>query len=122
MIQKKGQNWSLEATIVLGIFIVIFILSFVYLSFLPHSDSQELKKDSQKIITVLEKDLDLIDEYEINEESFNEIEEYSSGDLAERVGVNGDVCIVIKDMDGKTITLENGKKGIGIDEEYICGN
>jgi hypothetical protein len=122
MKKGKAQNWSLEATIVLAIFIVIFVLSFSYLTFLPKSDSEVLRQDSQQIISVLKNSLGLIKDSDVDDEVLKEIDELNSSELAELLGVSGDVCIILTDVDGNVITLEDGSFGVGFNNSLVCGS
>lgn len=119
---KKGQNWSIEAMISIAIFVVVVIVSLILINYIPSSDSKELADSSEKILISVENDLGLVKNYEVVKSTLDDYEGKTSSELAEELGVDGDVCITFQTLNGTIITLPNSKNGIGVGNDTVCGN
>lgn len=123
MFEKRGQNWSIEAIVVLMIFMVLLILSFFSLTFLPKGKSEDLVVASEKIDAMLEGDVGLVKDYKVDSEVLNDLNDLDSEELAEFFGVSGDVCISFKTLEGNRIRLDDGDSGLGIKgDDLECGS
>lgn len=118
--KKKGQNWSLEAMIAINIFAAVVIISFFLINYIPQDNSRDIVKSSDDLNVKIENDLKILNGNQIDKGEFQDLTEISAQELGQRLGVQGDVCISLKTLDGKEISGINSSVGIGNDS--ICGN
>ena len=122
MLLKRGQNWSIEMLISIGIFITILILTFVYIEKIPSTnDVRELDYKSKYAIASLKDDLKIVNSD--NEVDVDVLDKYLDSDLGEVIGIPGTVCINFESLDGdEVIQLDDLSYGIGVDNNFTCSS
>jgi hypothetical protein len=110
---KRGQNWSLEIMIALSVFIVIFVLTSVFMFYLPAQRANEFGSDTQQILGSLETDVGLYQGNVVDSDVARELDDVSCDELRDLLKISGEVCVHFEALDGSIIPLENGKLGFG---------
>ena len=118
---KKGQHWSIELMLALGVFAIVFVFLSVLTFYSPQStEVSDLTFDSRIVFTSLERDVGLLRGNVVNSPVLRELQTMDPDELAAFFNIDGDVCITFQTLEGETIILDDGKYGIGLDSEGVC--
>jgi len=119
MVKKKGQTWSLETYVAIGIFLIAIIFFYGLLTTKGYESNIEV--EVEKISKALMGGDELKDG-QISEEELQNLMNMDCDDLKTRFGTDKEICIYFKDSEGHLLT--NGTHtvfGIGCPGVNITG-
>lgn len=112
---SRGQNWSLEILIALGVFIVVFVIASLFMFYIPSDPARNIKRQSDTVMDSLEKDVGLIESGEINTFILTQLEFMSCEELRDFFAISGVMCLHFESLNGSVIPVGN-KIGVGCDD------
>ena len=129
MVQKgsRGQNWSLEILISLGVFILIFVLALVFMFLMPQDPASRLQRQSSRVLGSLEREVGLLDSGNINRNVLTSLEFMTCDEIKDLLVISADVCIHFESIEGVILHIGDNL-GVGCpditfdgDSGMVCG-
>ncbi len=125
--KKKGQNWSLEVVLALGLFMILFVTMITLLFLQPSTQQEPIERVGDSLSSFFFPSYD----FESNQFSFvkdnvvqkDRLLELNNTDyesLKDELGIDEDFCIIIEDSDGN-ITYQFGSGNIQIGSNPCSG-
>jgi len=127
LIMKKGQNWSIDAIVAVGIF-VIALMFFLWNSgiFNQNQKVQDIGKEGDSALAKIDADktnspATFVTENSIDEKKLQAVSSLDYETLKSELGLKSDFCIHIEDENGNILNVSGSQVGIGSPRAVIGG-
>lgn len=115
VIMKNAQSWSIDLIIAVIIFMLVIAIFYAILNSRSEPTIETLEDDSRIALATLSEQL--IVNGVINEDKFEEFCLKSYEQVKSDLKIENDFCFYLEDKDGNIISCNNGKVGIGNEQD-----
>lgn len=124
---KKGQTYSLDIILAVGVFVVAITFLFIYVGTRQEAISiEELEREGEYLTEVLRnspnKTFVIIESgNKINKKRLDVVANLSYSEIKQGVGVRSDFCVYLEDRDGNLVNVTGNLTGFGSPAVNISG-